>query len=78
MNSTPPQYTFVLTGIMSRPREEIVWDIKAAGHLVKGSVVSGVTHLVQADPDSRTVKTKKALALGVEIIGEDQLVDLIG
>ena len=78
MKNTQPQYTFVLTGVMSRPREEIVWDIKAAGHLVKGAVTAGVTHLVQADPDSHTVKTKKALALGISIIGEDQLVDLVG
>ena len=72
-----PTHTIVLTGAMSMSRSEIEAAIKASGHFTKGAVGAGVTHLCQADPDSHTVKTKKALALGIEVIDEEQLWDLI-
>lgn len=68
---------FVLTGAMSRPRAEIAADIEDAGHTVKASITAEVTHLVQSDPFSQSSKSKKAAALGVTIIGEDQLMTLI-
>jgi DNA ligase (NAD+) len=69
--------TFVLTGEMSRGRKEIAADIEAAGGVVQGSVNGKTNFLVQADPSSETVKTKKALAMGVKILGEEQLMGMI-
>ena len=75
--TTHTQYSFVLTGAMSRKRNEIAADITAAGHIVKDSVAKGVTHLVQSDPSSQSSKTKKATSLGIAVISEAQLMELI-
>ena len=77
MKTPTTQYTIVLTGAMSRKRNEIAADIIAAGHLVKDSVTAGVTHLAQSDPTSQSSKTKKANSLGVAIISEAQLMEVI-
>lgn len=42
------------------------------------SVKRGLTYLVQADPDSQSSKTKKALSLGVEILSEAKFFEMLG
>ncbi len=42
------------------------------------SVKKGLTYLVQADPDSQSSKTKKALSFGVEILSEAKFFEMIG
>jgi DNA ligase (NAD+) len=64
--------SFCFTGVMSRPRAELVALVHAHGGEVRGSVRRGLTYLVQADPTSRTVKTREARASGVAIIGESE------
>lgn len=66
-----------LTGSMSRSRKEIAADIEAAGHLVSDRVSKELTHLCQADPTSKSSKSKKAEKLGIPIISEKQLVDML-
>ena len=60
--------TFVLTGSLSRPREEFERRIKDAGGKTSGSV-SRKSSYVLAGEDSGS-KLKKAMELGVEILDE--------
>lgn len=69
--------SFCLTGSMSRKRGEIAADIEAAGGTVKSSVGRGLDYLVQADATSVSSKSKKARTLGVEVIGEKQLEEMM-
>jgi len=69
--------SFVLTGTMSRGRKEIAKDIEAAGGETHSSVGKTTSYLVQADPDQVSTKTKKAMKLGVAIIGEEELQKMI-
>jgi len=69
--------SFCLTGAMSRPRKAIAADIEAAGGEVRSSVGKGLDFLVQADASSTSGKTKKAVANGTAIIGEDELVEMM-
>jgi DNA ligase (NAD+) len=66
---------FVLTGAMSKSREEITADIVAMGGRVADRIAKGVDYLVQASPDSSSRKSIDAQKRGVAIIGE---VDLYG
>jgi DNA ligase (NAD+) len=45
---------------------------------VADSVRKGLTYLVQADPNSHSSKTKKALQMGVEILSESDFFKMIG
>jgi len=66
-----------LTGTMSRPRKEIKAEIVSHGHDVADSVTKGVTHLCQSDPSSQSSKTKKADKLGIPIISEQELYQIL-
>lgn len=65
---------FVLTGTLSRPREDIKAELQALGAKVSGSV-SAKTDYVVAGKDAGT-KLTKAQALGVKILSEEQLQQL--
>jgi DNA ligase (NAD+) len=47
------------------------------GGEVQSSVNKNTTYLVQADPSSQSTKTKKAISLGVTILGEDNFFDMM-
>lgn len=67
--------TFVLTGTLSRPRDEIKGSIENAGGKVTGSVSRKTNYVVAGeDPGS---KVKKAADLGVEILDEAGLAALL-
>jgi len=68
--------TIVITGTLSRPRDEIKARLQALGAKVTGSV-SKNTDLVIAgsDPGSKLVKAEQ---LGVRVIGDDGLAALLG
>lgn len=70
-------FVICLTGSMSRSRKEIAADIEAAGHRVSDRVSKELTHLCQADPNSKSSKTKKAENLGIPVISESQLVAML-
>jgi DNA ligase (NAD+) len=63
--------TFVLTGTLSRPREQVAQLLEAAGGKVVDSVSGKTSYLVHgADPGS---KLARAHHLGVAVCDEDQL-----
>jgi len=67
--------TFVITGALSRPRDEIKRDIESAGGRVTSSVSKKTDFLLCGqDPGSKREKAEK---LGVEIIGEEELAGMM-
>jgi DNA ligase (NAD+) len=67
--------TFVLTGTLSLPRDQVKKTIEAAGGRVSGSV-SKKTDYVIAGSDAGS-KLDKAKELGVSVIGEKDLANLL-
>ncbi len=65
--------TFVITGTLSRPREDIEKAIEEAGGKVVGAVSSKVTAVITEDVDSTSSKAKKARDLGVPFWSEKEL-----
>lgn len=61
--------SFCLTGFRSPEMEQA---IESAGGSVKSSVGRGLTYLVAKDPHSGSEKLKKAVSLGVKVIGIDE------
>ncbi len=68
--------TFVLTGTLSRAREEIAAQIEAAGGKVSGSISSKTSFLVAGE--SAGSKLAKAQNLGVRVLDEGGLLELLG
>jgi len=68
--------TFVLTGTLTRPRDQVKKMIEDAGGRVSGSV-SKKTDYVVAGTDAGS-KLDKAKELGVSVVGEDDLDKLLG
>lgn len=68
---------FCLTGALSRPRPKIEADIKNAGGTVASSVSSRVKYLVTDDPTSSSAKNKKAREVGVQVVNEEFLKNLL-
>ena len=69
--------TFVLTGTLSLPREQVKQEIERLGGKVVNSV-SGKTDFLVSGADPGTAKLQKAGELGTDIINEEQLKKLIG
>jgi DNA polymerase-3 subunit epsilon len=68
----------VLTGEMSRDREDIEADLRAAGFAPHPAITKAVKLLVAADPDSLSGKAKKARSYGIPVVGEGYLPKLFG
>lgn len=67
--------TIVITGTLSRPREEVKADLEARGGKVTGSVSKKTDYLIAgADPGS---KLAKAQELGVRVVDEAGLAELL-
>ncbi|MDR2965439.1 MAG: NAD-dependent DNA ligase LigA [Treponema sp.] len=70
--------SFCFTGeLKSIKRGQAEEKIKTLGAQAKSSVVKGLSYLVTNDPESGSSKNKKALELGVKIIGEDEFLTII-
>ncbi len=69
--------TFVITGKLSRPRDEIRAELEALGHKVTGSVSKNTDYLLCESKDSQSSKAKKARDLGTKVIGEAELAELL-
>ena len=70
--------SFCFTGkLETLSRSEAQKMAKDAGGVIFDSVKNGLTYLVQADPNSTSGKTKKAVLLGVKVIGEQDFYKLI-
>lgn len=68
----------VLTGEMSRSREEWAQDLNALGLVWINNMNKKVKLLAAADPDSLSGKAAKARDYGISIVSEDGLTRLIG
>ena len=68
--------TFVLTGKLSRPRDEYKQQLLERGAKVAGSVSKNTDFLVAGEAAGS--KLAKAQQLGVEVIDEDRLLQLLG
>ena len=66
----------VLTGALSRPRDEYAALIVAAGGIVQSAVTRKTRYLI-AGANVGATKTEKARALGTEVIDETRLVELL-
>ncbi len=68
--------TVVITGTLSKPRNEIEAMLKRAGAVVHGSVSANTQYLV-AGAGVGATKTSKATALGVKVIDEATMRSLL-
>ena len=69
--------SFCITGRLSRPKKKWQEEIEAVGGIYEKSVKRGLDFLVCADPSSGSSKLKKAAKLGVAVISEEQLGELL-
>ena len=69
--------TIVFTGKMQHARAELASMAADAGAIVKDAVKAGLDYLVIADPCSNSVKAKNARSLGVKLISEDELFEMM-
>jgi DNA ligase (NAD+) len=74
LSDTPMKgLSFCFTGeLKSMKRSEAEKMIKVLGGEVKASIVKGLSYLVNNDRESDSVKNKKAIKLGIQIINEDE------
>lgn len=74
-----PFYKVVVTGDLKHwERDEFKTLIETMGHKMVGSISKNVNFLITNTPNSGTVKNKKALELGVEILTEEQAIARLG
>ena len=71
--------TFVVTGKVNKfaNRNAIKDEIESKGGKVAGSVSKNTNYLVNNDVNSTSSKNKKAQQLGIPIIDEDGLMELL-
>lgn len=68
--------TFVITGTLSAPRKEIAERIEEAGGYVSSSISAKTDYLVVGEDAGS--KLDKARELGVKILNEDELEEMLG
>lgn len=71
--------TFVITGSLEHyaNRKDLKAEIEAEGGKVAGSVSAKTDYLITNDPGSGSSKNKKARELGVAIITEDEIIEML-
>ena len=75
--SNSNSYTFVITGTLSQPRSYFKKLIESSGSKLSNVVNAKTNYLVCEDLHSNSVKTRKARELGVRVINEAQLIQLL-
>ena len=72
--------TFVITGSLEHyaNRKDLKAEIEAEGGKVAGSVSAKTDYLITNDPGSGSSKNKAARELGVAIITEEQIMEMLG
>jgi DNA ligase (NAD+) len=68
-------YSFVITGTLSKPRDQIQSWIESHGGNVSSSISKNTSYLVAGDAAGS--KLDKANALGVTVLNEDELYNLV-
>jgi DNA ligase (NAD+) len=69
-------WSFCVTGVLSRKRDEVLADIRAAGGEVHDSVKKTTTYLVAGDKTGKS-KLDQAKKYGTQVLTEAQLGDLL-
>lgn len=77
VSSTGESFTFVITGKLSKPRDYYKEYIESKGSKVVGSVSKNTNYLLCEDANSTSTKAKKAREIGVKVISEQELFDII-
>ena len=72
------QYQICITGALSKGRKEYQQLIEEAGHIFAPSITKSVTHLCVSDKSEGSTKTAKAEKLGIPVIDEAGLIELLG
>ncbi len=72
------QKKICITGTLSRKRGDIEKDIRDNGGIVVGSVSKNTDYLLTNDTAGTSSKFKKATTLGISIISEESLYELMG
>ena len=70
-------YTFVITGKLSKPRDYYKEYIESRGSKVAGSVSKNTDYLLCEDSNSTSSKANKARELGVKVISENDLFNIL-
>lgn len=68
---------FCITGKLSVPRAEITENIESAGGRVSSTVTKNTDYLVTNDTTSGSSKNKKAEKLGVKVVSEAELYEML-
>jgi DNA ligase (NAD+) len=68
--------TFVITGTLSMGRDEMKRHLESKGAKVSGSISTNTDYLLSGEGGGS--KRDKAEKLGVKVIGEDELAELLG
>ena len=76
-NTSVEGMTFVITGKLSKKRDDIKKDIENHGGKVTGSVSSKTNYLVCNDKNRTTGKSADAKKLNIPIITEEELMMLL-
>lgn len=78
-NGTLTNLTFVITGSLNHfeNRDKMIEYIEQNGGKVVKAISNNVNYLINNDINSTSTKNKKAKELGVEIISEDSLLNMI-
>jgi DNA ligase (NAD+) len=69
-------FTFVITGTLSQPRDEVQSMIESLGGKVTGSVSRNTSYLIMGESPG-TSKVSKAQSLGIPVLDENALMALI-
>ena len=72
--------TFVITGSLEHyaNRRDLKADIEAEGGKVAGSVSANTDYLITNNPGSGSAKNRSARELGVSIITEEEIMEMLG
>jgi DNA ligase (NAD+) len=69
--------TFCVTGVLTKKREDVHADIRAAGGEVHDGVKKNTTYLVAGEKTGKS-KLDQAKKFGTKVIGEKELYELLG
>lgn len=78
-SSAGPKHKIVITGDLQHWERDAFKDyVEMLGHKVVGSVSKNSTLLLTNDPSSGTVKNRRARELGVQIVTENEIIEMLG
>jgi DNA ligase (NAD+) len=69
--------SFCVTGVLSKKREDVHADLRAAGAIIFDSVKKGTTYLVAGEKTGKS-KLDQAKKFGTRVISETEMKTLIG